>query len=474
MLNAADAGFLTQLEAQLPSDTLRPAEPRHLSEPRGRYPGIGTAVALPRNTAEVSTILTACQAARVGVVPIGGGTGLVSGQVMTSGPMPLLLSLERMSTIRAIYPTENVIVAEAGAILADVQAAAEGAGRLFPLALASEGTARIGGLLGTNAGGLNVLRYGTARDLCLGVEAVLADGSILNGLRRLRKNNTGYDLRHLLIGSEGTLGIITAASLKLFPRPAHHATGLFTVSDPQAALDLLQIAQARAPGMVDAFELIAGEGLRFLRATMPDVRLPVADAEWMVLIELGLPPDLDPEAALEAIFTDGADAALVWDGLIAQSGAQRQTFWTMRESIPEANRRIGAVASHDVALPISAIPAFIEGAKILLHPFDIRINCFGHLGDGNLHFNLFPAEGRTRQDYAADAAEMTVLVHDLVAEHEGSFSAEHGVGRLKVPDLERYADPVALNTMRGIKRQMDPEGILNPGAVLRNAAVGGG
>lgn len=464
MRNAADDAFVAHVRGLLPADTLREAEPRHLTEPRGKFPGIGRTVALPRSPEDVSVILRACTAARVGVVPIAGGTGLVGGQVMTDGPLPLLLSVERMSAIRSVHPAENVIVAEAGAVLADVQRAAEDAQRLFPLSLASEGTARIGGLLATNAGGLNVLRYGTARDLCLGVEVVMPDGAILHGLRRLRKNNTGYDLRHLMIGSEGSLGIITAASLKLFPRPARVATALFRVSDPDAALALLQIAQRHAAGLLDAFELISGQGLRFLAQTMPQVRCPMEGAEWLVLAEIGAPDTVDSNTLMEAIFAEAFAAGHVEDALVAQSGAQRAEFWAMRESIPEANRHIGAIASHDIALPLSDIPAFIRTACVRLAPFDIRINCFGHLGDGNLHFNLFPAEGRVRADYVTGPG-MTRIVHDLVAEHDGSFSAEHGVGRLKVPDMALYGDPASLDLMARIKRTIDPAGIMNPGAL---------
>lgn len=467
-LRAADPAFLSGLEAQLPPGTLRAAEPRHLTEPRGKFPGIGTAIALPRTVEEVSAILAACHAARVGVVPISGGTGLVSGQVMTSGPLPLLLSTERMAAIREVHGAENVIIAEAGAILADVQAAAVGAGRLFPLSLASEGTARIGGLLSTNAGGLNVVRYGTARDLCLGVEAVMPDGRILHGLRRLRKDNTGYDLRNLLIGAEGTLGLITAASLKLFTPPAHHGTALLTVAGPAEALEVLALAQHHAPGMVEAFELISGQSLRFLAATLPTLPLPVADApDWLALVELGLPAAMDAGATVEAVFTEAVEAGLVSDGILAQSEQQRQSLWRLRESIPEANRLIGAIASHDISLPLSEIGGFIAAAEQALAPFGIRINCFGHLGDGNLHFNLFPAEGRVRAEYAAEAAGMTRIVHDLVAAREGSFSAEHGLGRLKVEELERYGDPTRLAAMRAIKAALDPHGIMNPGAVLR-------
>jgi len=466
-MTPADATFAQGLSLQLPADTLRIAEPRHLTEPRGKFPGIGRIVALPRNVREVSVIVAACNAAGVGVVPISGGTGLVGGQTIVSGVPPLLLSLERMSGIRAIHAAENVIIAEAGAILADVHAVAEEAGRLFPLSLASEGTARIGGLMSTNAGGVNVLRYGTARDLCLGLEAVMADGVIFHGLRRLRKDNTGYDLRNLLIGSEGTLGIVTAASLKLFPRPAQYATALLQVPGPSQALDLLTLTQAHASGMVEGFELISGQSLRFLKETLPDLRLPVRDAEWLVLLELGLPAVVGADAMLEAIFVQAMEEGLVTDGVLARSTQQRREFWAMRESIPEANRRIGAIASHDISLPLGQIAAFIEEAETALQGFGIRLNCFGHLGDGNLHFNAFPAVGRVRGDYASVAAGITRVVHDLVFAHEGSFSAEHGVGRAKVEDLELYGDPAKLAAMRAIKAALDPKGILNPGAVLR-------
>lgn len=466
-MTPADEIFAQALTLQLPADTLRPAEPRHLIEPRGKYPGIGKIVALPRTVQEVSVIVSTCNAAGVGIVPISGGTGLVGGQTVVDGVPPLLLSMERMSAIRAIHADENVIIAEAGAILADVQNAAEGVGRLFPLSLASEGTARIGGLMSTNAGGVNVLRYGTARDLCLGLEAVMADGAIFHGLRRLRKDNTGYDLRNLLIGAEGTLGIVTAASLKLYPRPAQYTTALLQVPGPAQALDLLALTQTHANGMAEGFELISGQSLRFLAQTMPDLRLPVQDADWLVLLELGLPAIIDAEGLLETIYVHGAEAGLVTDGVLARSSQQRRELWTLRESIPEANRRIGAIASHDISLPLSHIADFITEAEEALQGFDIRVNCFGHLGDGNLHFNVFPAEDRARGDYAFVAEEITRVVHDLVAAHDGSFSAEHGVGRAKVGDLERYGDPAKLAAMRSIKAALDPKGILNPGAVLR-------
>jgi len=447
---------------------VRAPDPTYLQEPRGRWPGRAGAVALPRSTEEVATILRACHAARVPVVPYGGGTGLVGGQVASEGPLALVLSLEKIAQVRALRPSENVLIAEAGCILADVQRAAEGAGRLFPLSLASEGSARIGGLLATNAGGVNVLRYGNARDLVLGLEVVLADGRVWNGLRRLRKDNTGYDLRHLMIGSEGSLGVITAASLRLVPRPASTGAALMVVESPAAALELLAMAQARLGDGISAFELISGMGLAFLAETMPQVRQPFARApEWMVLIDLGLPEGAAPDAMLEALFAEAAEAELVSDGVIASSGAQRAEFWTLREAIPEANRHIGAISSHDISVPLSAMPEFIEQAgPALARIGEYRINCFGHLGDGNLHYNVFPVPGQSRADHESERDAIKTCVHDLVHQFGGSVSAEHGVGRLKTGDLARYGDPVKLEMMRAIKTALDPRGILNPGAVL--------
>lgn len=469
MLSPATPGFLDTLAAALPPGTLRPPEPVHLAEPRGRVQGHAAAVASPRTVAEVASVVRACAAARVGLVPWGGGTGLVGGQVMDAGPLPILLSLQRMAAVRGLWPDENVAIVEAGATLAAVRAAALEAGRMFPLSIASEGTARIGGVLATNAGGIGVLRYGNARDLCLGVEAVLADGSVLHGLHRLRKDNAGYDLRHLLIGSEGTLGIITAASLRLVPVPAGQATAFFTVPGPAAALRLLAMAEARLPGLVSAFELIGGQGLRFLAETMPQVRQPfAAPPDWMVLIDLGLPAGLDPAASMEALFAEALAAGLSGDAVIAGNGAQRAAFWALREAIPEANRRIGSVSSHDISLPLSEVAGFVaEAGPRLMAMADLRINCFGHLGDGNLHYNVFPAPGRDRADYVHLRAGIKRLVHDMVAARGGSISAEHGIGRLKVEDLERYGDPAKLAAMRAIKAALDPAGILNPGAVLR-------
>ncbi|HPD92990.1 MAG: FAD-binding oxidoreductase [Rhodobacter sp.] len=468
MLNPCDGAFLDGLSGMLPPGTLIAPEARYLVELRGRMHGCAGAVARPASTAEVSVILRAAQAARVGVVPYAGGTGLVGGQVMPDGPLPLILSVERMTRLHDIDVAGNVLVTDAGAVLADVQARAEQADRLFPMALGSQGSARIGGLLATNAGGANVLRWGTMRELCLGVEAVLADGSVVGGLKRLRKNNMGYDLRHLLIGSEGTLGVITAAALRLFPRPARTGAAMLAVPSPEAALALLALAQERLGEGVSAFELIGGQGPRFVARHLPGQRQPFADPpDWSVLIDLGLVAALDPEQALSALFEVALAKGLVQDGVIATSAAHRAQFWSLREAIPEANRLVGAIASHDVALPLAALPAFIARADAALRALgDMRVNCFGHVGDGNLHYNVFPAEGRHRDAYDALRPAITETVHGLVNAMGGSISAEHGIGRLKTRDLVRYGDAAGLAAMRAIKGALDPAGILNPGAVL--------
>lgn len=467
-LNPADERFARAIRDALGDDVLRPVDDRYLEEPRRRFVGHAGLLAVPRSVEEVSTLVRLASDARVPVVPYGGGTGLVGGQVMPEGPAPLILSMERMTAIRAIYPTENVLIAEAGAILDDVHQVAEQANRVFPLYLASQGSCRIGGNLATNAGGVNVLRYGNARDLCLGLEVVLPDGKIWHGLSRLRKDNTGYDLRNLLIGSEGTLGVITAAALKLFPRPGAVGTAMFQVASPEAAIDLLTLAHDQVGEAVSSFELIHRQGLQFLSEVMPDVRRPFAEPpEWSVLTELGLSAGQDPSDMLGAIYAAAEARGLVSDAVIAQSEAQRAELWAVRENIPEANRRIGSVSSHDISVPISDIPEFIQrGNETLAGLGPFRVNCFGHVGDGNLHYNVFPPAGHDRAEYTEQRVAIKRAVHDLVHAFNGSVSAEHGVGRLKTEDFKRYGDPVGLQAMRAVKDALDPLGIMNPGAVL--------
>lgn len=462
-----DEAFLAPLRAILPPATFRETTDSYTTEPRGRWKGQGVVLA-PANVDEVSVILKAAHAARVAVIPHTGGTGLVGGQIMPEGALPLILSLARMNRIRATYPTENVIVAEAGVTVAAVQDQAKAAGRLFPLQLASDGSCGVGGVLATNAGGTNVLRYGNARALCLGVEAVMADGRIWNGLTRLRKDNAGYDLRDLLIGSEGTLAVITAAALRMVPDPAEQGAAIFAVASPEAALDLLALVQKIAGEGVTGFELISRQGLDFMDETdigQPDPVTPRPD--WLALVDLGLPRGMDIPAIFEDIFTQAFDAGLVADGTIAANESQRAAFWRLRETIPEGNRLVGSISSHDISVPLSEIPAFLPEAKAALEaiaPF--RVNCFGHLGDGNLHYNVFAPKGEKAADYKHLRDQVQEAVHAVVASFNGSVAAEHGVGRLKVRDLERHLDPVKLALMRQIKATLDPHGILNPGAVL--------
>lgn len=469
MLNEADSTLIDDLKSLLgPQGWRSPADaPEKFEEPRGKFFGRAAIVLRPGSTEEVAQIVRRAAAARVPVLPHSGGTGLVGGQIMAEGPAPLLLSTERLNRIRDVDADDNALITEAGVILADIQAAAEGVDRLFPLSLASEGSCRIGGNLSTNAGGVQVLRYGNARELCLGVEAVLPNGEIFNGLKRLRKDNTGYDLRHLLIGAEGTLGVITAASLKLFPRPQEHATAFLAVPGPGEALALLNRLRAELGEVISAFELIDIVGFEFLEQTGLAQPAPLSPmTKWTVLAEASGRAGIGEafEAALAGAMEDG----LATDGAIAQNEAQRAAFWTIRETLPEANRRTGAIASHDISVPTARAAAYIERTTAELTALDpsLRINCFGHVGDGNLHYNIFPPAGADRSAYANIAPRITEIVHVNAHEADGSISAEHGIGRLKRDDLARFGDPAKLAAMRAIKQALDPAGIMNPGAVL--------
>ena len=457
------------LVSKFGSDLISLADANYLEEPRGRYKSNPMPVIKPRTTKQVSEIIYFCNQNNIGVIPYAGGTGLVGGQTIKSDKDTILLSVERMQSIRDILPEENIIIVEAGAILENVRQAANDIDRLFPLALASQGSCRIGGNLATNAGGVQVLRYGNTRDLCLGIEAVLPDGSILNGLKRLRKDNTGYDIRNLLIGSEGTLGIITAACLKLFPKPKETITGVLEISSPEIAIKTLSDLQAKLDSSITAFELIHKQSYNFLSEVCPDVKIPFnKHPEWSILIELsgGMGSNLESRLfeGIEELLIKG----LINDALIAQSEKQAKEFWNLRENIPEANRRIGSISNHDISLPISLIPKFIdEMPDAMVHLGDLRINCFGHLGDGNLHYNVFPPHGKNKNDYQLLREEIKTIIHDKINEFGGSVSAEHGIGRLKIDDLEKYGDPIKLMAMRSIKNAIDPKGIMNPGAVLR-------
>lgn len=469
-LNAATPDFLDRLRTRLgPKGWLDPADaPGFFAEDRDRFTGHGALVARPERTEDVAALITECAAARVPVIPISGGTGLVGGHVTMADPAPVLLSMERMNRVREVDSSDNALIAEAGVILHDIHEAAAGVDRLFPLSLASEGSCRIGGNLSTNAGGVNTLRYGNARDLCLGIEAVLPDGTVFNGLKRLRKDNMGYDLRHLLIGAEGTLGVITAAALKLFPMPGETVVAFLAVPSPAAAVELLHFLRPRVGDVISAFELIDSVGFDFLNVSGHDHPAPLSPMpKWSVLVECGGRPGVGE--ALEAALADAFEADLATDGVIAQSEAQAQAFWSIRETIPLANRAVGAISNHDISVPVARIPEFIQKTTAAINAFDpeLRINCFGHVGDGNLHYNVYPPVGRIKADYANQRDTLKMMVHDMTHATDGSVGAEHGVGRLKVDDLIKYGDPGLLAGMRAVKAALDPHGIMNPGAVLR-------
>ncbi len=457
------------LKAVLDARCFKPLEQRYLEEPRGLFHASEGLLVTPGTTDEVSSIVTICARHRVGIVPYGGGTGLVGGQVLADGPAPVILSLERMNRIRDVSPGDRVIVAEAGAVLAALQEAAAAVDRLFPLSLAAEGTCQIGGNLATNAGGIGVLRYGNARDLCLGLEAVLPDGTIWNGLKRLRKDNTGYDLKNLLIGSEGSLGIITAASLRMFPRPDRRVSAFLQVRDAEAAVALLALLEGQLADCISAFELIHRQGLAFLAEKLPQIRQPFSQpSEWLVLADFGWFGNRELLSELENLLSAGVTAGLITDAIISQNEAQRQEFWSLREAIPEANRLIGAISSHDISVPISQLGCLISEAATAIGTLgDFRINCFGHVGDGNLHYNIYPPHGCSREEYSGMRAPIKDAIYGIVDRLGGSISAEHGIGRLKRAELEKYGAPAKLAAMRAIKAALDPQGIMNPGVVLR-------
>ena len=431
---------------------------------RGRYRGRAQAIARPGSTAEVAALVRACVAAGAPIVPQGGNTSHCGAATPDDSGRALIIQLHRMQALRAVDADNNTLTAEAGCTLAQVQDAAAGVGRLFPLSLASEGSCQIGGNLATNAGGVAVLRYGPMRELTLGLEAVLPDGSVLNSLSGLRKNNTGYDLKQLLIGAEGTLGIITAATLKLFPAPEATATALVEVSSPADALALLHALQARFGDRLTAFELISGLCLQLLARHLPDARPPFTPP-WCVLLELN---DGGSEAVLNQALAEALGALRPQaDTVLARHTRERARLWALREQISEAQKRDGPSIKHDIAVPLSQLARFIERADAALQQAfpGCRVVCFGHVGDGNLHYNV----SFTRPDNVDlfdDEPAVNTLVYDLVYAHGGTLSAEHGIGQLKRDWLRRYLPPANLAAMRAVKQALDPLGLMNPGKVL--------
>jgi len=442
----------------------------YLSEDRGIYFGKSPLMMKPANTAEVAAILQICNETGTALVPQGGNTGLVGASIPISDGNEVIISLRRLNHIREIDPIANTIVVEAGCILADIQQAAEDVSRLFPLSLGAEGTCRIGGNLSTNAGGTGVLRYGNTRDLALGLEIVLPDGRVINDLKTLRKDNTGYSLKNLFIGAEGTLGIITAAALKLFPRPGEVLTTFVAVPHVAAAVDLLSRARSTLGDNVTAFELMPRRAIDFLCAHIDGARDPLENShDWYVLMEVSAPGgEISFRPALESLLETAMEEFSVEDAVIAESDAQAQALWRLRETLPEAQKFEGASVKHDVAVPITKIAELIaEGSAAIaaLIP-GVRTLPFGHVGDGNIHFNFSrPLDGEDAA-FMARSAEIHRIIHDIVHRLSGSISAEHGLGRHKREAIKRYKDPNALKLMRDIKDLIDPQGIMNPGKVV--------
>jgi len=445
----------------------------HLEEWRGKYRGRSPLLLKPSTTAEVSAVLSICNESRTPIVPQGGNTGLVGGQIPFDGEV--LLSLSRMNKIRHVDAEGMSMICEAGVILADAQRAADEAGRYFPLSLAPEGSCTIGGNLSTNAGGIAVLRYGNARELTLGIEVVIADGRVLDLLRVLRKDNTGYDLKQLFIGAEGTLGVITAAALKLFAKPEAVETAFVALRDPAAAVELLARAQAATGGSVSAFELLPRLGLELVLAHIPQTADPLAaPAPWYVLMEATSGAVMPLKDCIETALSRAIENGLATDATLAANTAQRAALWRLRESMSEAQKREGASIKHDVSVPVKDIPQFLRRGTALVETIvpGARPVPFGHLGDGNIHFNISVPKGGDGEAFLARWNEVSRGVHDLVREFHGSISAEHGIGVLKRDELPRYKSAAEMDVMRALKRMMDPNSILNPGKVLARIPPG--
>ena len=439
----------------------------------GVHRGSALAVVRPGSTDEVAAVLRACHETRTPVVPQGGNTGLVGGGVPDPSGRQVVLSLGRMRTVREVDPVAGTITVDAGVVLADVQAAAAGAGRLFPMSLGSEGSCTIGGNLATDAGGTAVLRYGMTRELVLGLEVVLPDGRVWDGLRGLRKDNTGYDLTQLFVGSEGTLGVITGAVLRLFPATPRHATAWVAVPSVSAAVSLLALAQEHAGVHLSTFEIANRQAVELVLAHLPGASDPLSGpSDWYVLVELaGSAVDDGLDEALESLLGAAVEADAASDAAIAGSPAQRSALWAMREGISEVQKVEGATLKHDVTLPIARLAEWTEATTPLLQEVcpGVRPVTYGHVGDGNLHYNLNAplVDGRSDDDaLRAAAGDLTATIYDSVAREDGSISAEHGLGRTKAAAAASYKSDVEVDLMRAVKQALDPSGLMNPGVLL--------
>ncbi|HLK71147.1 MAG TPA: FAD-binding oxidoreductase [Steroidobacteraceae bacterium] len=441
-----------------------------LVDHHGRYHGRALAVAQPHTLEQVAALVRWCNERRVGLVPQGGNTGYCGGATPDASGRQVLLLLRRMNRIRTIDAANFSMIAEAGCVLASVQRAAAEADRYFPLSLGAEGSCQLGGNLGTNAGGVNVVRYGMTRELVLGVEAVLGDGQVLHGLKSLRKDNTGYDLKSLLIGSEGTLGVITAAALKLWPQPRSTATAFLAIRSPADAIALLGELRAASGERLSSFELLPRIAIELTARHIAGVTDPLGEPHpWYVLCELSSAGQEPLGELLQQLLTGAAERGLLVDAVLATSERVRAAFWRLRETVPEAQRLDGASIKHDISVPITSLAAFIDeaGSWVRSQVPEAQLFCYGHAGDGNLHFNLHcPGNATVRAEFLGREAQIRRAIHELVARYHGSISAEHGIGVLKREELARYADPAALAAMRAIKQALDPRGIMNPGKVL--------
>ena len=433
-----------------------------LLEWRDRWTGTTPLLALPKTTAEVAAVVGICAEAGVAITPQGGNTGLVGGQIPQG---EILLSTERLRAIRDLDAFDDVIVAEAGVTLAAVHEAVATVGRRFPLGLASEGTATVGGVVSTNAGGTQVLRYGTTRDLVLGLEAVLPNGEVWNGLKRLRKDNTGYDLKQLLIGGEGTLGVVTAASLKLFPVLVSRATAIAAVDSPEVAIQMLARAKDTAGGAVEAFELMGRRGIEFVLKNITGQRDPLPQAHpWYVLVEIASGEPGAAEAAMERLLSKGLEDGLVRDAVVAQTDAQAKALWSIRENQSPGQKPEGATWKHDISVPVSQVARFIAEASAAMEAFvpGCRITAFGHVGDGNIHYDVIRPDGGDNAEHSAKRDQGSRMVHDIVASLGGSISAEHGLGAMKTEEARRYKSPVEVAALEAIRQSLDPKRIMNP------------
>ena len=439
----------------------------HVQDWRGRWTGSTPVLVKPGSTEEASRAMALCAEYGLAVTPQGGNSGMVNGSIPYG---EVLISLKRMNRVREVDTLNDAMTLEAGVVLTRAQEVADENGRLFPLSLGAEGVAMIGGLISTNAGGVAVLRYGMMRDLVLGIEAVLPDGRVWNGLRGLRKDNTGYDLKQLFIGAEGTLGLITAATLKLFPKPAVKETAWVTVSSPAAAVELLARAKAASGGAVTGFEIISKFCMDLVKRHIPDVRDPLpSEAPWRVLVELSLPLADGARAIMEGLLSGALEDGLVEDAAVAASEAQKAAMWKVRESIPVAERAHGKALKHDVSVPVSRVSEFIERAGEMVKAMSagVDIIAFGHVGDGNIHYNVTPPQGVDQDGFLdGEGLKISHAVHDLIWGLNGSISAEHGIGKLKREELAQRKSAVEMDLMRAVKQALDPENRMNPGRVL--------